>query len=145
MMPPLSSHRIPSLLLACLFPLGGCATSENYVSNVDYEEFYDASGEHKLVRRNNDIWMENLDGSESRQLTNTPAVKEWIAEFILEGRYVLYSTTEGRTEHFRYFIATVSGGDVKTREVDKEEWGHLSREETRKSNPTVNVRNLSGP
>jgi hypothetical protein len=74
-----------------LLGASGCATT-GYTGGkrVNYE-FCDKYGEYKLVKKNNDLYIEKLDGSESRRITNTPNIREGTARFISEGKYIIYS------------------------------------------------------
>jgi len=69
----------------------GCATMGSGVqSNIGYDEFYDSYGDYKLVKRSNDIWMEKLDGSKSKQITYTPNLEEGNVFFTSDGKYIAY-------------------------------------------------------
>jgi|GEM_PF-3342676 hypothetical protein len=86
-----------------LMGLAGCATTGSAVQNtqneIGYEKFYDAHGDYKLVGRNNDIYLEKLDGSESKRITHTPNTLEMGANFVADGKYIVY-TEEGTYAHF---------------------------------------------
>ena len=81
-----------SALLGASLGLGGCATGgAGYVqSNVGYEKFCDSKGEYRLVSKNNDVYLEKLDGTESRQITHTPKIQETTANFSKNGKSILY-------------------------------------------------------
>ena len=108
--------------LAGVLALGGCATTGSYAqseSNVDYEKFLDSYGDYKLVRRNNDIWMEKLDGSESRQITHTPNTKETGAFFSKDRGYIAFSLDylDGP-----FYLVKSDADDKSKKEISKNEY-----------------------
>jgi hypothetical protein len=87
-------RRITLLLIGIsLLGLAGCATTGNYAggNDIGYERFFDRRGDYKLVSRNNDVYLEKIDGSDSRQITHTPDIREGGADFGRDGKYILYS------------------------------------------------------
>ena len=112
---------------ASLFGLNGCATTGSYaVKGTDYNQFYDTNGEYKLVGRNNDIYLEKLDKSESKRITNTPSITERVADFSKDGKYILYMEEHGSglTDITCYLIER--GKDDKDRkEISITEYGYI--------------------
>lgn len=45
---------------------------------------------YRLVSKNNDLFIETEDGSQSSQVTNTPQIGEIAASFTPEGGYIRY-------------------------------------------------------
>ena len=92
--------RCTALILVCL-ALGGCATT-GYATGgrneIGYEKFHDSYGDQKIVSRNNDLYLEKLDGSESRKLTNTPDLLELWPRFIENGKKIIYAEWHGKQD-----------------------------------------------
>lgn len=87
-----------ALILTGLFILGlsectitDLSYAQSQTNQTDYE-FMDRRGELRLVRRDNDLYVENLEGGESRRVTFTPNVKEE-GKFSKDGRYIVYLTS----------------------------------------------------
>jgi Tol biopolymer transport system component len=80
------------LLVAGLTGTNGCAgiPVNNVQNQVGYEKFFDSQGDERLIEKNNDLYLEKIDGSESRRITNTPKIKERTAYFSKNGRYIVY-------------------------------------------------------
>lgn len=99
-----------------LMGLAGCATgpygttAEIYVRDpgisdeVGYDQYFDMLGDHKLVGRKNDIYIEKIDGTESRQLTHSPNHAK-TAFFCDDGKYITYLEWNGP------YIGYPTGGD----------------------------------
>jgi len=118
------------LLGLSLLGLGGCATTENYAAenNMGYEQFFDSRGDYKLVERNNDLYFEKIDGSESRQVTHTPSIREAGAYFSRGGKYILYiedvfnDYTQTRGKHYRI---NFDGDDSNRKQISGDECASL--------------------
>jgi len=105
-----------------LLGLTGCKSvpvskSQN---EIGYEGFYDSYGNYRLVRRNNDIWMEKLDGSESRRITNTPAILERKAYFSKDGNYIIYLDGTIAYGEGAYLVKTKEDDSAKVRITEYE-------------------------
>lgn len=122
--------------LAALCGLGsGCAATssyaeENYKTNLGYESFYDLKGEYKLVGKNNDIYLEKIDGSESRQITHTPQVKEASSAFSSEGNYIIimeeYENPHDRKNPLqKFFLIKKESNDSTKKEISPDEAVHI--------------------
>lgn len=110
--------------------MSGCASTQGYVSNVDHQKFYDSYGEYKLVRRNNDIWMEKLDGGEGKRVTNTPEIEEGSAYFVSDGNYIAYRTIVSRdNDSYRYFVTSKSTTNALAQEIEEIEFLNLLAKE----------------
>jgi len=125
-----------------LMGLVGCATTgsagQNTQNEIGYEKFYDSQGDYKLVRRNNDIYLEKIDGSEARQITHTPDIEESYANFSTDGKYIVFGEElkvkeSGSYPYIRKYIAAnkvyriKSDSDDSTKqEISYEEYESLS-------------------
>lgn len=109
--------RIFSLLLlgASLLGLSGCAALYSVDHNVHQDEYFDSYGDYRLIERNNDIYVEKLDKSESRQITHTPQTKEKSAWFTKKGTYIVYFDETTPDGYGAYLIKTEEGDSKKIR------------------------------
>jgi len=117
-----------------LTTLAGCATTGNYAEdnsqrNFGYDSFDDMKGDYKLVGRNKDIYLEKLDGSESRQITHTPLVKETSA-FSAEGNYIIVMENyenqhDRRNPHQKFFLIKRDTDDSTRKEISADEAVHI--------------------
>ena len=113
-----------------LMGLGGCATTGSVTGGVNYG-FMDRKGEERLVKKNNDLYIENLDRNEGRRITNTPDIEEWRAFFSKDGKQILYST---EVSHFfgldyNHYRQPVNGDDSQRIEIDFKELLNLKENE----------------
>ncbi|MCX5713897.1 MAG: hypothetical protein NT033_03620 [Candidatus Omnitrophica bacterium] len=123
-------NSILIFLCFALIGLSGCATSGSYAEdnsqrNFGYDSFDDLKGEYKLVEKNNDAYLEKIDGSESRQITHTPLVKETSA-FSAEGNYIIVmeeyeNTHDRRNPHQKFFLIKRDSDDSTRKEISADE------------------------
>ena len=74
-------------IIVCLIMISWNAAQ---AENAMYDKYFDSYGDYKLVERNSDLYIEKMDSSESRRITNTPNVEESHATFTKEGNYIAY-------------------------------------------------------
>jgi len=131
---------ILSFVLMGSLGLAECVTVESHAAdnNTGYQKFYDSQGDYKLVRRNNDIYREKIDGSEARQITHTPDIEEAYANFSTDGKYIVFGEElkvkeSGSYPYIRKYIAASkvyrikSDSDDSTKqEISYEEYESLS-------------------
>jgi hypothetical protein len=73
------------------------ANASNTIGKV-----YEASGGYQLVDKNNDIYLETLDGSKSKRMTHTPNMKKDYVAFTDDFNYIVY---EELPSHEFYIVA----------------------------------------
>ncbi|MDD5584219.1 MAG: hypothetical protein PHV55_04090 [Candidatus Omnitrophica bacterium] len=95
-MKPKSTILFLSVIMAgVVFGLTGCASLESPQKNHIGDTFIATNGkDSKLVRRNNDLYLERLDGSDSKRITVTPAVYE-SAMYSSNGKHIIYTEESG--------------------------------------------------
>lgn len=110
-----------------LMGLAGCATTGSYAvesNNMSGEKFYDLKEEYRLVGKNNDVYLEKEDGTESKQVTYTPKMPEQAAFFSKDGKKIVYLETIGLNKYKEYKINI--GLDEKSRkEISIDEYNAL--------------------
>lgn len=106
------------MLGASLMGLAGCATTGQYDGWVSEQR-----GEYKLITRNDDLYLEKLDGSESKQLTHTPNYPSGGARFIQGGKYIVYGENNGSVfDTGRWYIIPAEGDDSQRKEITEREY-----------------------
>lgn len=110
---------LPIILAGSVLGVSGCATTGSAVQNNLGYEFLDSYGDYKIVRKDNDTYLEKLDGSESKRLTHTPDVYE-DGYFVSRGKYIRYRETHGKSG--RYFVISIDGDDSNRKEISLEEY-----------------------
>ena len=99
------------IISAALSGLTGCATTGWFNGQV-----WQQRGDYILITRNDELYLEKLDGSDSRQLTHTPGCAESRARFVGDGKYIVYA--EHRTSFDGVpFIIPADGDDSKKKEI----------------------------
>lgn len=107
-----------SLLAGGSLGLTGCITTGYALQNgVDYDQFYDSNGEYKLVGRNNDVWMEKIDGSEKRQITHTPSIPELRAYLVSDQKYIVYTEPQHLFSNSKSFIVPSDSNDSERKPI----------------------------
>ena len=100
--------------------------AQNSQSEIGYEKFYDSYGDYKLVKKNNDVWKEKLDGSESTQITHTPNVTEDRADFFSNGEYIGYAEKiYSPSFHLDFFLVSSKSDDSQRKKVSVMEYINL--------------------
>jgi len=125
---------LAGLILMGLATLAGCATTGSYAEdnsqrNFGYDSFDDLKGEYKLVKKNNDVYLEKIDGSDSKQITHTPLVKETGA-FSAEGNYIIVmeeyeNPHDRRNPHQKFFLIKRDSDDSTRKEISADESVHI--------------------
>jgi len=86
-----------------------------------YYEFLDSYGEYKLLRRANDLYIEKLDGSESRKITYTPNNYE-VGYLIEDAKYLLVAETQLDGKTIKYYVIPSDKDDTKKKEIIIDEY-----------------------
>jgi hypothetical protein len=127
-----SQYLVYLTVIVGLIGLAGCATTGSAVQNtqneIGYEKFYDSYGDYKLVGRNNDIYLEKLDGSESRRITSTQDKIERYAYFVSNGKGIIYEEVSGKYypyDEYRYFYIDRDKDDNSRKEISQKEFSNL--------------------
>lgn len=123
---------LTGLMISCIY-----VKSYAEDNNVGYEKFFDSRGDQKLVRRSNDIYLEKIDSSDSKQITHTPDIEETYASFSTDGKYILFGEGLGVEERGFYRLIAAkkhyrikSDSDDNTKqEISYEEYESLSGKE----------------
>ncbi|MDD5195045.1 MAG: hypothetical protein PHQ96_05155 [Candidatus Omnitrophica bacterium] len=73
------------------FTTSGCAGIGDAQNNHIGDTFIATNGrDYKIIRRNNDLYIEKLDGSDAKRITLTPAIYE-SAQFSSNGKNIIYT------------------------------------------------------
>ena len=112
-------------LLGSALSLTGCATTgyaNGAKSGVSYDKYHDSYGEYRIVSRNNDLYVEKLDGSEKRKITNTPHLREFCAHFARKGDFIVYGEAVGLYGLAKYYKVKLNGENPVKIEISLEEY-----------------------
>ena len=107
--------------------------------------FYDRYGDMMLVGRDNDIYIDKIDGTDSRKVTSTPDLIELDAFFGLGGRYVVYKTEKkisvfDKTHDYvyEYFMQKIDDTDMKKTKINDLVYRDLKMQRVRERNAANN-------
>lgn len=115
---PISFIFISVALGLGLMGLAGCATTGQYEMHA-----WAQKGEYIIITRNEDLYLEKLDGSESRRLTHTPTYVEANARFVGQGKYIVYGENNGSAfDTGRGYIIPADGDDSQRKEISEQEF-----------------------
>lgn len=122
------------ILGASLMGLAGCATTGGIKQNNTDYKFLDSYNGYRVIERDSDIYLERLDGSESRRITNTPDVKESFATISKDGNYIAYNEVCGNEwehQNHKYYIIKKENDDNSRKQISFEEMRKLNIERER--------------
>ena len=112
----LMKRIVPAVGLG-LMGLAGCATTGQYEMHA-----WAQKGEYKIITRNDDLYLEKLDGSDSKQLTHTPAKTNTYARFVADGKYIVYGEINSNGVGSRYYIIPADSDDSQRKEISEQEF-----------------------
>ena len=95
------------------------------VSEEGKTYFFDRLGDLMLVGREDQLYIQRIDGSNRRKITSTLDVIKLDAFFGYGGRYVMYKTVKKKSgfdkkrnyEH-KYYMQLIDDNDLKKKEID---------------------------
>ncbi len=106
--------------------ISGCA-SRDTIGSGGYTHRFARYGEYNLVSKNNDLYIEKLDGRDSKRLTFTPKFKESFAFIVGNTGYVAYSVYEGSakidlSKPNRYYIQNLDLNRSSRKRISEDEF-----------------------
>lgn len=138
--------RVIVVFILCFLAIGAeCAAQQEAMKDDSEAYFYDRYGDLMLIGRGMDIYIEMIDGSDSRKITSTLDLPELDAFFGLGGRYVLYKV-EKKTSVFdkthdyqnEYFMQKTDDTDITKVKIGELVYRDLKMERIREKNATIN-------
>lgn len=85
------------VLISSLCFIFGCA-SKDKIGGGGYKHHFAQYGKYNLISKNNDLYIEKIDGSGSKRLTFTPKFREDFAFIVGNSGYVAYSVYENSSK-----------------------------------------------
>src|SRR3989338_1510399 len=79
-------------------------------------------GEYKIITRNDDLYLERLDGSDSKRLTHTPDKISSSARYVVDGKYIVYGEANSNQFSSKYYIIPAEGDDAQKKEITEQEF-----------------------
>lgn len=123
-----------------LATLAGCASIKEYTQPIEYYQherevkrmeeklgykFLGMKENKELILKDNDIYLQKIDGTGSKQITHTPQLKEHTAVFSADGNYIIfverYDAPRGKDPIFEYFVIKSDSDDSTKREITLDE------------------------
>lgn len=83
---------------------------------------------YKIISEDNDLYIEKIDGTEKRRLTNTPNVKETWGFISKDGQCVSYKTTDSTYLKEEIFVLPINKDDSLREKIDDNQWENLHSE-----------------
>lgn len=102
--------------------LTGCATTGLREGHVWAQN---DTNEHQIITKNDDLYLEKLDGSESKRLTHTPELSEWDARFAGNGKYIIYGEIRNSVDSGKLYIIPANGDDSQRKEISQQQMDSL--------------------
>jgi len=138
-------RHVVVLLLLSLALGAECMAQQDMVKDDSEAYFYDRWGDLMLIGRGMDIYIEKIDGSDSRKITSTLDLPELDAFFGLGGRYVLYKVDKklsvfdkAHDYQNEFFMQKTDETDGKKIKINELLYRDLKQERIREKNALVN-------
>ncbi|MCK9573456.1 MAG: hypothetical protein M0R20_03525 [Candidatus Omnitrophica bacterium] len=119
------------LLLAFFsFPVAAADFTDTYSKDeIGYDKFFSVQGDFKLVMKDNDLYVYDIEGAGKRRITHTPKLNKPMASFSKDRGYILYAEyTDGGVKggELRYYRTKFENDDNSRSRISKEEYDALS-------------------
>ncbi|MFA5272114.1 MAG: hypothetical protein WC412_07250 [Candidatus Omnitrophota bacterium] len=98
--------------------------------NVGYDKFFDIQDEYRLVLKDNDVYVYDMEGIDKRRITHTPKINKPEASFSKDRSYILYTeiVQEGSaSKEPKYYRIAFSGDDNSKILISKDEYAMLAK------------------
>lgn len=119
------------LSVFCSFPAKAADYSETYSKDeIGYDKFFSLMDEYKLVMKNNDLYVYDIEGVSKRRITHTPKFNKPMASFSKDRGYVLYAeyAKEGANSgELKYYRVKFENDDNTRSLISKEEYDALAK------------------
>ncbi|MFH2137729.1 MAG: hypothetical protein ABII88_04400 [Candidatus Omnitrophota bacterium] len=93
-----------------------------------YNHNFARYGEYNLVSKNSDLYMDRVNGKDSRRLTFSPKVKEDFAFVLGNTGYVVYSVIEDISKPKKYYIQNMDTSYKTRKKITEQEFNKYLRE-----------------
>jgi hypothetical protein len=112
------------------FPVFAADYSSTYSQDkVGYDKFFSVQDDSKLVEKDNDLYVYDIEEVSKRRITHTPKQDKPMASFSTDRGYILYAeyTKEGSEGELRYYRIKFENDDNSRGLISKEEYDALSK------------------
>lgn len=120
------------LSILCLFrALAADYGTINLKDEVDYDKFFSLQDNYKLVMKDNDLYVYNIDGTNKRRITHSPKFNKPMASFAKDRSYIIYAqySQEGANGgELKYYRVKFEEDDNRRSPILKEEYDALSKQ-----------------
>ncbi len=117
------------LLAIFSLPANAADYTEAYSKDeIGYDKFFSVQDEYKLVMKDNDLYVYDIEGVSKRRITHTPKLNKPMASFSKDRGYILYAeyTKEGVNDgELRYYRVKFENDDNSRSRISKEEYDAL--------------------
>jgi len=108
------------LIFSSLIIFSGCTSAAKKALRKADDKTFARYGYLELVRKNNDLYLQKPDGSNSLRMTFTPRLKESNAFILSDSGYLVYSVLENPVKPRKYYIQSLDIG-IKSRKTITEQ------------------------
>jgi len=103
--------------------------SETYSKDeIGYDKFFSLQDDYKLVMKDNDLYVYDIEGVGKRRITHTPKFNKPMASFSKDRGYIVYAeyAKEGANEgELKYYRIKFENDDNSRSLISKEEYEAL--------------------
>lgn len=111
---------ILTIFLAIIFP--GCTSAAKKALRKADDKTFARYGDLELVRKNNDLYLQKPDGTNSLRMTFTPGLKESNAFILSDSGYLVYAVSENPTKPKKYYIQSLDIGVKSIKKITEQQF-----------------------
>jgi len=119
------------LSMFCSYASNAADYSEIYSKDeIGYDKFFSLQDEYKLVMKDNDLYVYNIEGLNKRRITHSPKFNKPMATFSKDRGYILYAeyAKEGANDgEMKYYRIKFDSNDNSRSIISKEEYSALAQ------------------
>jgi tricorn protease-like protein len=98
--------------------------------DVGYDKFFDMQDEYRLVLKDNDLYVYDMEGIDKRRITHTPKINKPEASFSKDRSYILYTEVaqeDSASKEPKYYRIDFTGDDNSKILISAEEYMSLAK------------------
>ena len=96
---------------------------------VGYDKFFDMQDEYRLVLKDNDLYIYDMEGIQKRRITHSPKLNKPEASFSKDKSYILYTEIDPSStqREAKYYRIQFTGDDGSRIIISKDEYTALAK------------------
>ncbi|MFA6281102.1 MAG: hypothetical protein WCY05_01205 [Candidatus Omnitrophota bacterium] len=99
-------------------------------NEVGYDKFFDVQDEYRLVLKDNDLYVFDMNGMDKRRITHNPKINKQEASFSKDRSFILYveeAQGSGTSKELKYYRVEFTGDDNSRILISSDEYAALAK------------------